>query len=598
MENVQQPSTQFPAKIATMDPPDQSTYTQGQGLDLKLPSPTHGIQVLGPFERQGLDLSSGALSHSQALTLENRPANSHSMTTSAMDLGELAGTPQQKTTPLKSYHDFRMMISNLRVKISATIRSVVDRNRDYMKRVNLNSHTVQTTIKRIPDHQAPPAPGLIGDINGSRTVIRPPDSPDRDLQLPLFQHAHPAFQGDSSQRSTTTKPYSDHQAPSAPGLISDMDGPRSVSLPPDSPDLDRQLPLFQEANPGFQGVANQRSTTAKRLSDGQTLSAPGRIGDMNGPRSVSRPLGSPDRDSDSPFLEATQQSLQAPTEQRSACVRHTLLRATHDAAHPTDATKDMHEDPKPYKPDWEYLGFTKDGQPPLPDSDTATTPSKTPPATPKELESDTQQDSLSPPPLSRLPSRVLSVMKRLEHMMTTDSAHQSPESKECDTQFFDTSGDIGSVARLQPEAKSEDMDRDSYSYHDIDSDYPDPNGHWYDSSDEEAPPEQEPYNCYTSDEESNICITCPAEDQHHSSHQPCPMTIHRPPPATHTKHAIDEPIPNGHPYPRCGQPNLHSTPINVNGHAIQTLRRGVEQYFAPTIYCRVFHGSLSTMTKT
>ena len=147
-----------------------------------------------------------------------------------------------------------------------------------------------------------------------------------------------AFQGDSSQRSTTTKPCSDHQAPSAPSLIDDMDGSLSFSLPPGSLDRDRQLPRFQEAHPGFQGVANQRSTTAKRLFDGQTLSAPGRIGDMNGPRSVSRPLGSPGRDNESPFLEATQQSLQAPTEQRLACVRHTLLRATNDAAHPTDAT--------------------------------------------------------------------------------------------------------------------------------------------------------------------------------------------------------------------------------------------------------------------
>jgi hypothetical protein len=201
----------------------------------------------------------------------------------------------------------------------------------------------------------------------------------------------------------------------------------------------------------------------------------------------------------------------------------------------------MHEDIEPYKPDWEYFGFAKAGPPPLPDSDATTIPYETPPATPEELEGNTRQEPPFPRPLLRLPSRVLRVMKRLEHMKTMDPTHQSPKSKECDTQVFDTPGDIDSAARLQPEAESEDMDMDSYSCHDIDSDNPDPNDHWYDSSHEEAPPEQEPYNCYTSDEESNICITCPG-NQRHTSHQLGPMTIHPSPPATHSQDAIDEPI--------------------------------------------------------
>ena len=309
MGDVSQSSTQFSAKIVTMAPPNQTTYAQGQGLNLKPLSPTREIQALGQSERQGLKLSSGPQCHSRALTPENRPANSHS-----------------------------------------------------------------TTTKPCSGHQAPSAPSLINDMDGPRNITRPPDSPDWDLQLPLFQQAHPGFQGDSSQRSTTTKPCSDHQAPSAPSLIGDMDGSRSVSWPPDSPDRDRQLPLFQEAHPGFQGIPNKRSTTAKCLSDGQTLPAPGRIDDTNGPRSVSRPLGSLDRDNESPFLEATQNILEAPSEQRSSSVRHTLPRSTHDAADPIDATKDMHEDIEPYKPYWEYFGFTKDGPPPLPNSDTAAAP--------------------------------------------------------------------------------------------------------------------------------------------------------------------------------------------------------------------------------
>jgi hypothetical protein len=201
----------------------------------------------------------------------------------------------------------------------------------------------------------------------------------------------------------------------------------------------------------------------------------------------------------------------------------------------------MHEDIEPYKPDWEYFGFTKDGPPPLPNSDTAAAPSETQPALPEGLENDTQQDSLSSPPLSRLPSRVLSVMKRLEHMKTTDPTHHTPERN---TQIVTTPADIDYTTPPQPAAEPADMDNDSYSCHDIDRDNLDPNDYWYDNSDEEAPTfTPRGHQPYIRDV-SHIYLLSTARGQHHSSHQPRPMTIHPSPPAIHSQDATYEPISN------------------------------------------------------
>ena len=110
-----------------------------------------------------------------------------------MDPEEPAGTFQQETIPIESYQNLRLMMSNLRAQISATIKNAEDRDQDYSNRMDLNSHKMEVPAPDCSDLQAPPASGLIGDMDGPCNLSRPPDSPDRDLQLPLFQQVHPGF---------------------------------------------------------------------------------------------------------------------------------------------------------------------------------------------------------------------------------------------------------------------------------------------------------------------------------------------------------------------------------------------------------------------
>ena len=116
------------------------------------------------------------------------------MATPNQDTYEPADDSQQEMTLLESCHDIGTMISNLRAQIAATIKNAEDRDRDYLNRLKaLNSNETQTATPARSDHQALPAPGLIGDMDGICSLSRPPDSPDRDPQLPIFQQAHPGF---------------------------------------------------------------------------------------------------------------------------------------------------------------------------------------------------------------------------------------------------------------------------------------------------------------------------------------------------------------------------------------------------------------------
>ena len=150
-----------------------------------------------------------------------------------MDTERPADDSQQEMTLLESCHDLGTMISKLRAEIAATIKNAEDRDRYYFNRLKaLNSNEVQTATTDCPDHQAPLAPSLIGNMDGPRNISRPPGSPNRDHQLPLFQQVHPRFRSSPNQRSTTAKRSPDGQALPAPGRTGDMNGARSISRLP------------------------------------------------------------------------------------------------------------------------------------------------------------------------------------------------------------------------------------------------------------------------------------------------------------------------------------------------------------------------------